>query len=58
MRQVSARTGGGSSPRLDDKTARVWDAESGKPLGEPMRHEGAGQRGKFQPGRAADRHRI
>ena len=24
----------------DDKTARVWDAESGKPVGEPMRHEG------------------
>ena len=26
----------------DDKTARVWDAESGKPIGEPLRgHEGA-----------------
>ena len=23
-----------------DKTARVWEAESGKPMGEPMRHEG------------------
>ncbi|MCX6878945.1 MAG: WD40 repeat domain-containing protein [Verrucomicrobia bacterium] len=23
----------------DDKTARVWDAASGKPVGEPMRHE-------------------
>ena len=26
----------------DDKTARVWDAATGKPLGEPMRHEGGG----------------
>ena len=25
----------------DDKTARVWDAESGKPVGEPLRHEDA-----------------
>src|SRR5438445_505725 len=24
-----------------DNTARVWDAQSGKPLGEPMRHESA-----------------
>ena len=22
-----------------DKTARVWDAASGKPIGEPMKHE-------------------
>ncbi len=24
----------------DDNTARLWDAASGKPLGEPMKHEG------------------
>ena len=24
----------------EDKTARVWDAASGKPIGEPMKHEG------------------
>ena len=40
MRPVSVQTGGGLSPRQTDKTARVWDAESGKPVGEPMRHEG------------------
>jgi hypothetical protein len=34
----------------DDKTARVWDAESGKPVGEPMLHKDVL--------RAADRDRI
>ena len=24
----------------DDETARLWDAASGKPIGEPMKHEG------------------
>ena len=24
-----------------DNTARLWDAASGKPIGEPMKHEGA-----------------
>ena len=27
-------------PSSRDKTARLWDATTGKPLGEPMRHEG------------------
>ena len=24
----------------EDKTARIWDAETGKPVGEPMTHGG------------------
>ena len=32
-----------------DKTARVWDAESGKPVGEPMRHEGSVNAASFSP---------
>jgi WD40 repeat protein len=31
------------------KTARVWDAESGKPVGEPMRHEGDVHAASFSP---------
>ena len=31
-RRRSARTGRGSSPRFDDKTARVWDAKTGAEL--------------------------
>jgi hypothetical protein len=38
----------------DDKTARVWDAESGKPVGEPMRHERAIKSASF----SADGRRI
>ena len=32
-----------------DRTARVWDAESGKPLGEAMRHENAVPAASFSP---------
>ena len=33
----------------DDKTARVWDAESGKPVGEPMAHDNAINSAAFSP---------
>jgi len=33
----------------DDKTARLWDARSGKPLGEPLRHEGSVRNVAFSP---------
>ena len=33
----------------DDHTARVWDAASGKPLGEPMRHEDDVKSAQFSP---------
>jgi dipeptidyl aminopeptidase/acylaminoacyl peptidase len=33
----------------DDKTARLWDAVSGKPIGEPMRHEKAVNSAQFSP---------
>src|SRR5262249_19340271 len=32
-----------------DKTARVWDAESGKPVGEAKRHEGRVNGASFSP---------
>ena len=35
--------------RLRDKTARLWDAASGKPIGEPMKHEGIVYSAQFSP---------
>jgi len=37
----------------DDKTARLWDARTGKPLGQPLQHQGIVQAVAFSPdGRA------
>jgi tetratricopeptide (TPR) repeat protein len=33
----------------DDKTARLWDAASGQPCGEPLRHEGSVRAVAFSP---------
>src|SRR6266487_802863 len=33
----------------NDKTARFWDAASGKPIGEPMKHETAVKSAQFSP---------
>jgi WD40 repeat protein len=32
-----------------DKTARLWNAATGKPIGEPMKHEGAVLSAQFSP---------
>ena len=41
-----------------DKTARIWDAATGKPIGEPLKgHDDGFQRG-VQPRRRAHRHRV
>src|SRR2546430_3844363 len=34
---------------LEDKTARLWDAISGKPIGEPMKHEDVINSAQFSP---------
>jgi WD40 repeat protein len=39
-----------SSPRPRTKTARIWDAATGQPIGEPLKgHEGAVQSAAFSP---------
>ena len=42
----------------DDKTARVWDAATGKPLGAPLRHRTVSSVRRVQPGRHARGHRV
>ena len=32
-----------------DSTARLWDASSGKPIGEPMKHEDEVRSAQFSP---------
>ena len=34
----------------EDKTARVWDAATGKAIGEPMKHEGTVNSAQFSAG--------
>ena len=42
-----------------DKTARIWDAATGKPIGEPLKgHEDAVSQRGVQPRRQAHRHRV
>ena len=40
---------GASGERGRDGSARVWDAATGKPLGDPIRHKGAVESASFSP---------
>ena len=43
----------------DDKTARIWDAATGQPIGEPLKgHEDACDERGVQPRRQAHCHRV
>ena len=46
----SAPTASASSPRLRTRRRDLWDAETGKPIGEPLKgHEGSVTRAAFSP---------
>ena len=45
----SAPTARPSSPGGDDRTARLWDAATGQPIGQPMRHEARSGAVAFSP---------
>ena len=53
----SAPTARPCSPASEDKTARLWDAATGRPLGQPLTHRGCGQGGGVQPRRQDRPHR-
>ena len=43
----------------EDETARIWDAATGQPIGEPLRgHDGPCDERGVQPRRQAHRHRV
>ena len=42
----------------EDTTARVWDAATGQPVGEPLQHRGTVTRGRLQSRRAPRRHCV
>src|SRR5207247_1868381 len=48
--QPDALRGGADTTASKDKTARVWDAKTGKPITEPLRHEDQVVSARFAPG--------